>query len=174
VWDRAIDDGEEGDGEKPKLEGDPGDIFTSEISEAVWGELVGKDGKEDETDIWEGYSIVCMHCSERTSDWDRVVMLTETPWGITETPESHPGRKWTPCCCSGGGAVELKMVMQGYGDWPWGTSLHICRCRCPREPSRKVMFSAGIWPPLTMPSVRVLYSRSRENKRDCTMPCTKQ
>jgi hypothetical protein len=116
VWDRAIDDGEEGDGEKIKLEGNPGDIFTSEIPEAVGGELVRRDGKENKTNTWEGYSIVWMHSPVRTSDWDRVVMLTEPAWGITETPESHPWRKRTPW--AGGGAVELKMVMQGYGDWP--------------------------------------------------------
>ena len=47
MWDRAIDDGKEGDGEKPKLEADPGGIFTSEIPKAVWGGLVGRDRKED-------------------------------------------------------------------------------------------------------------------------------
>ena len=39
------------------------------------------------------------------------------------------------------------------------------RCGCLREPSRKIMFSGGIQPPSTTPSVRVLYSRSREDTK---------
>lgn len=34
---RVVDDGEEGDGEKLELGGNPGDIFASKVSEAVGG-----------------------------------------------------------------------------------------------------------------------------------------
>jgi hypothetical protein len=37
VWNRVVDDGKEGDGEQPELEGDPGDIFPSEVLKAVRG-----------------------------------------------------------------------------------------------------------------------------------------
>lgn len=52
--------------------------------------------KKDGTDICEGNSRVWMHWSVRRSDWDGVLISTESTWGIMERPASHPWRKRTP------------------------------------------------------------------------------